>query len=468
MRTKIGLLLMVAVAAVALALYSFKDTLLLPAVDAVPDAGITVEHFTLSNGLEVIMLPNHRVPAVSHMVWLRVGAADDPAGKSGLAHYHEHLMFKGTPTVPSGEFTHRIEALGGEFNAFTGADFTGYYVNIAREHLEMVMQLEADRMQNLTPAEADYATELEVVIEERQSRIGSRPSAQLDEQLQSAMFVHHPYRIPIIGWMHEIKGLTPEDARGFYDKYYHAGNMVLVVAGDITRAVLEPLAEKYYGAIEARPPAAHNWAQEPVAQSAKRVVLRHEEVNAPRLQRRYLAPSYGEGDATQVMPLSLFAEWLGGSKSSLLYQALVDEQQLAVSVSASYSGFSRGPSQFIIHAQPAPDVTPEELEAAMDVVLAEALNSTISPEDLQRIKTLFSASAIYARDGLSGLGNYAGYLAMLDLPLEFLTQWERYVDAVTAAQIHMAANAVLKPQRSVTGLLLPQEPTAQEELDETK
>ena len=468
MRTKIGLVLVVVIAAAGFALYSFKDALPLPMADAAPSTEIAIERFTLSNGLEVIMLPNHRVPAVSHMVWLRVGAADDPAGKSGVAHYHEHLMFKGTPSVPSGEFTRRIEALGGEFNAFTGSDLTGYYVNIAAEHLELVMQLEADRMQNLTPAEADYATELEVVVEERQSRIGSRPSAQLDEQLQAAMFMHHPYRIPIIGWMHEIKALSPEDARGFYDEYYHAGNMVLVVAGDITRAALEPLAEQYYGSLEARAAATHNWAQEPEARSAKRVVLHHAEVKAPRLQRRYLAPSYGAGDATQVMPLSLFAEWLGGGKSSLLYQALVEEQQLAVSVSASYSGFARGPSQFVIHAQPAPEVSVEELEAAMDAVVAKALHTPISPEDLQRIKTLFSASAIYARDGLSSLAHYAGYLAMLELPLEFLTQWESYVDAVTAEQMQAAASSVLQPQRSVTGLLLPQEAAAQEVSDEAK
>jgi zinc protease len=395
-----------------------------------------------------------------------VGAADDPAGKSGLAHYHEHLMFKGTPDVGSGEFTRRIEALGGQFNAFTGADFTGYYVNIAREHLALVMQLEADRMQNLSPAESDYATELEVVVEERQSRIGSRPSAQLNEQMQAAMFMHHPYRIPIIGWMHEIKALTPNDARAFYDKYYHAGNMVLVVAGDISRDELEPLAEQYYGSLEARAPATHNWAQEPDARSAKRVVLRHAEVNAPRLQRRYLAPSYGAGDATQVMPLSLYAEWLGGGKSSVLYQALVEEKKLAVSVSAGYSGFARGPSQFSIHAQPAPDVSIEALEAVLDKVLAEALQTRIMPADLQRIKTLFSASAIYARDGLTPLAHYAGYLAMLELPLEFLTQWEGYVDAVTPEQMQAAAKAVLQPQQSVTGMLLPKK-ASMEAPDET-
>lgn len=426
-------------------------------------SGIRIEHFTLSNGMQVYLLPNARVPAVSHMLWLRVGAADDPLGKSGLAHFHEHLMFKGTPSVAAGEFTRRIEALGGEFNAFTGADFTGYYVNIAREHLETVMQMESDRMQHLAPAEADYATERDVIIEERRQRIETRPAAQLSEQMQAALFLHHPYRIPVIGWMHEMKQLSAEDAKGFYERYYHAGNMVLVVAGDTTLEELKPLAERYYGSMVAKAPARHDWTAEPPAIAARSVTLRHREIAAPRWQRRYLAPSYGSGDRAQVMPLSLLAQWLGGGNTSLLYQELVEKQQLAVAVSASYSGFSRGPAQFTLSVQPAAGVLMADVEKAVESVLERVQKQPIAPEDLARIKTLFSASAIYARDGLSSMAHYVGYLVMLDLPLDYLTQWEHYVQAVSAEQMQQAAQVVLRPEASVTGYLYPAAPIETQE-----
>lgn len=420
-------------------------------------ADIRIETFTLSNGMEVVLLPNHRVPAVSHTLWLPVGAADDPVGKSGLAHFHEHMMFKGTPTTPSGEYSRRIQELGGELNAFTGADFTGYYVDIAKEHLELVMQLESDRMQHLAPSAQDYDKERQVVVEERQSRIGSNPAAQFAEQMQAAMFLHYPYRTPIIGWMHEIKDLQAQDAKAFYDRHYHAGNMILVVAGDITRAELEPLAEQYYGPIANRGKTVPERTAEPPHRAARRVQMSHPEVSQPRWQRRYLAPGYRYGDETKVLPLSLLAEWLGGGKTSLLYERLVKEQKLAVSASASYSGMHRGPAQFTISAVPAEGIEPEVLEAAIDSVLAETRQETIDPASLERIKTLFRASVIYARDGLKPLAQYAGYLRALDLPLEIMTEWETRIDRTSAADIKAAAQAVLRAETSVTGLLMPQD-----------
>ncbi len=420
-----------------------------------PSSAIAIEEFTLSNGMQVILLPNSRVPAVSHMLWLRVGAADDPLGKSGVAHYHEHLMFKGTPNVAAGEYSRQLESLGGEFNAFTGSDFTGYYVNIAAEHLEKVMQLESDRMRHLQPAPQDFAKELEVIVEERQTRVGNKPPAQWKEQMQAALFLHHPYRIPVIGWMHEIKGLTPQDATEFYRQHYHAGNMVLIVAGDITREQLALLAEKHYGDLPARSANERAWVQEPPAIAPRRVDFMHAEVKQPRFERRYLAPSYGSDDATLVMPLSLLSQWLGGGQTSLLYERLVQEKQLAVSVNAGYSGFSRGPAQFVISAIPTQGVSLETLEAAIDVILQEVVATQIQADDLTRIKTLYNASAIYARDSLSALAHYAGYLSMLNLPMQHLTQWEQLVNEVTAKHMQQAAAKLLQPEKSVTGYLLP-------------
>ena len=245
-------------------------------------ADIQIEEFTLSNGMPVILVPNHRVPAVNHTLWLPVGAADDPRGASGLAHYHEHLMFKGTPKNSEGTYERMVESLGGETNAFTGADYTGFYVTIATEHLEKIMALEADRFQHLAPSANDYAKEREVIIEERRSRIENQPMALIKEQINAALYQHHPYQIPIIGWMHEMQTLSAEDAKQFYDTYYHAGNMVLVVAGDIKRDELKRLAEKYYGTIPAKPDYQRNWVNEPPQRAARQVVLRHPQVKQPQ------------------------------------------------------------------------------------------------------------------------------------------------------------------------------------------
>lgn len=415
------------------------------------------ETFTLSNEMPVVLIENHRVPAVSHTVWLRVGAADDPLGKSGLAHYHEHLMFKGTPSVQAGEYSQHVEELGGEFNAFTGADFTGFYINIAREHLEEAMRLESDRMQYLAPSDAVYDPERAVIIEERKSRIDSQPTALWAEEMQATLFHHHPYHLPIIGWLHEMQGLTAEDAKAFYRHYYHAGNMVLVVAGDITRAELEPLAEKYYGAIAVHEANQHQWVEEPPQRSARTLRMTHPEVQQPRWQRRYVAPSFVYGDTAEAMPLSLLSEWLGGSQTSLFYQQLVVEQKLATAISVTYSSLTRGPSQFIIVAIPADGVSLNELETAIDKTLRQVRDTLIDPESLARIKTLFKAESIYERDGLEPIAQFAGYLTMLDLPLSYIDDWPDMVEAVTAEQIQAAARAVIQPQQSVTGYLLPEE-----------
>ncbi len=423
-------------------------------------ADIQIEEFTLSNGMPVILVPNHRVPAVNHTLWLPVGAADDPRGASGLAHYHEHLMFKGTPKNSEGTYERMVESLGGETNAFTGADYTGFYVTIATEHLEKIMALEADRFQHLAPSANDYAKEREVIIEERRSRIENQPMALIKEQINAALYQHHPYQIPIIGWMHEMQTLSAEDAKQFYDTYYHAGNMVLVVAGDIKRDELKRLAEKYYGTIPAKPDYQRNWVNEPPQRAARQVVLRHPQVKQPQWLRYYLLPSYNtpvDGQGTEhALPLALFAQWLGGGSTGLLYQKLVQEQGIAVSASAGYSGLSAGPSELVISVTPAAGVSMEALEKAVDQVIDEAVAQPIPAEDLQRIKTLFNAEAIYAREGLQSLASYVGMLKMLGLPMDFITDWEGKVNAVDAEAIQ-AASELLRREASVTGHLLPEE-----------
>ncbi len=423
-------------------------------------SGPDIESFRLSNGMEVVLVPNHRVPAISHTLWLNIGAADDPRGKSGLAHYLEHLMFKGTPNLPSGEFSRKIEKLGGNHNAFTGRDFTGYYVNIAREHLATVMEMEADRFQHLSIPADEWEKEREVIIEERRSRIDNRPAAMLGEQMQATLFLHHPYRIPVIGWKHEMEALSLEDARKFYEYYYHPGNMLLVVAGDITRAELEPLAQQYYGVIPARKPAKRNWLSEPQAIAAREVTLRHALVQQPQWRRIYSAPSLVNGDTRHAMPLQALSYWLGDGKTSRLYQALVVEQKIATSASAYYAGLSRGPSDFSIAITPAPGVSMPQITQAVDALLQDIAAQPIDNHTLERAKTLLKASAIYARDGLQPIAQYVGYLRIIGADVSYFTKWPQLVDAITAEQVQDAARHVLRIEQSVTGYLLPPQDAA--------
>ncbi|MCI5050454.1 MAG: insulinase family protein [Rickettsiales bacterium] len=428
-----------------------------PVLDEKSEKSLHIENFYLKNGMRVIFVPNHRVPAISHILWLKIGAADDPVGKSGLAHYLEHLMFKGTPRVPEGEYSKRIEALGGEHNAFTGADFTGYYVNIAKEHLETVMKLESDRFQNLAPSEEMYQKERAVILEERKLRVDNRPGALLSEQVQATLLQHHPYRIPIIGWAHEMEALTLKDAMAFYREHYHAGNMVLVVSGDVGRAKLQKLAERYYGSMPQRAATRKPWLKEPPHRGHKRISMRDGKVKQPVWSRHYIAPSLKYGKTEHAIPLMLLEHWLGGGKTSLLYQHLVEKMKLASSASASYSVLSIGPSRLAIRVTPNPGVSMQTIERAVNDVLVQVTSKAIDEERLERTKTLLKADAIYAREGLQPMAHLAGYLASMDVELKYLKNWESFIESVTSDQILKAAKAVIRPESSVTATLLPKE-----------
>lgn len=415
-----------------------------------------IETFNLANGLRVIVAPNHRVPAVSHIIWLSVGATDDPTGKSGLAHYLEHLMFKGTQTVGEGEYSKRIERMGGNQNAFTGPDFTGYYVNVAKEHLEEVMALESDRFQHLQPSQEQGLKERDVIVEERRMRIDNSPPALLMEQVNATLFQHHPYRIPIIGWAHEMKKLEPADALAFYHDYYHPGNMTLVVAGDITADELKPLAERYYGSIPAQPAVDHNWLEEPPQNAEKMVIMHSVQQKQALWSRHYTAPNLVYGDTAHALPLMLLEQWLGGGKTSMLYQSLVEKQKIAINVTANYSPLARGPSQFVISVMPAEGVSMERVSQAVDDALKIPTDTLIDAERLHRAKTLLKADLIYAQDGLQAVGHFVGYLAALGVNLDYYTNWVANIEAITPEQIQQAAEAVFVRTHSVTAHLLPE------------
>ena len=416
-----------------------------------PDA---VQTFTLKNGMQVVLLENHRVPALTHMMWYRVGGADDYEGRSGLAHYNEHMMFQGTEKVKGGEFSHIISSHGGHENAFTSRDYTAYYVSIAKENLAMIMGLEADRMLHLAPSPENFAKERQVIIEERRMTIENQPEALLAEEMQAALYRNHPYHTPLIGWMHEMEALSREDVLAFHHQFYHPANAVLVVSGDITRKELQTLAEKYYGSLPAGEKYVRHWRSEPPQRGARHVEMRHENVNQPEFVRYYAAPSVNTDDKSQVIPLYVLAQILGGGTTSKLYQSLVVEQKIATSVTADYNGIEVGPGQLEIDAVPAEHVTLPQLEAAIDQALDSARKEVGPEEVLTRAKTLLKADIIYARDGNENIARILGAVVMTGLPADYFNQWPKLIDSVSAADVQKAM-AAFDGRASVTGYLLP-------------
>ena len=430
--------------------------------DALP-----VTAYTLSNGLKVVVVENHRIPAVSHTLFVKVGAADDPAGKSGLAHYLEHLVFKGTKEVSAEEYDRRIQAMGGETNAYTTPDYTAYYVNAPAESLEQVMALESDRFLNLVIEDAAAITERDVIKEERRMRVENNPSNQLIEQMDAVQFLMHPYRMPGIGWAQDIAGLTPNDARQFIAKHYVPSSMVLVVAGDVEPKDVRRLAMRYYGAMKDKKSPERVWYSEPPSIVARQVVLADARVKQRQWLRSYHAPSLGTPYVSTPRPndtvaLELVAQWLGGGKVSVLYQQLVEQEKLAIDVSASYSDTMIGPGSFTIRAIPRDGVSVATLEEALDKALVASLANGPDADSVARAKTLYRAEITYAQDGLSTIASYIGSLMMVGKDQQFFYDLPGAIDAVSAEDMLHIARAVLVKTQSTTGVLLPQEPVASE------
>ncbi len=414
------------------------------------------QQFTLDNGLRVVVISDHRAPVVTHMVWYKVGAADDPPGRSGLAHYLEHMMFKGTRNVPAGEFSRIVARLGGRENAFTGHDYTGYYQTIASRHLETVMRLEADRMTNLVVREEDIAAEREVVREERRSRLGNDPGALLAEQMSAAQFLSHPYGRPVIGWEHEVAELSRRDLLHFYAGHYAPNNALLVVAGDMTPHQARRLAEKHYGPIPAREIATRERPREPPHRAARRVTMRDPRVRVPSWRRTYLAPSGTAGETRHAIPLQVLSEILGGGTTSRLYRRLVVEEKVASGAGASYSGSSMDLSRFYLYGSARHGGGLETVEATIEEEISRLLESGVTEQELRRAKTGMTADAVFARDSLATGARLFGAALAVGRTAEDVEAWPNLVLAVTAEDILAAARHVFDDRASVTGLLLPE------------
>jgi zinc protease len=415
------------------------------------------ETFTLDNGMQVVVVTNTRAPVVVHMVWYKVGSADDPAGRSGIAHFLEHLMFMGTPSVPKGEFSKIVARNGGNQNAFTSRDYTGYFQKVAKDRLELVMGLEADRMVNLVLDDAVVDSERKVILEERSSRTDNDPGSLLSEQLAAARYLAHPYRIPVIGWAHEIAELDTEEILAFYRLYYAPDNAVLVVAGDITAEQLRPMAIRTYGAVLAAGIAQRERPQEPPHRAARRVELKDPRVRQAEWSRTHLAPSYNAGAVEHAYALQVLAELLGGGSTSRLYRALVIERKVAVSAGAWYGASSLDMSQFGLYASPAPGVDLAAVEAAVDDQIATLLADGVTEDEVARITARMVRGAIYGRESLGTAARVFGAALTTGTSIEDVEAWPDRIVAVTAAQVIAAARAILIPETSVTGLLLPAE-----------
>ena len=414
------------------------------------------ETFTLKNGMEVVVVNNPRVPVVTHMVWYRVGSADEGPGESGIAHFLEHLMFKGTKKREPGEFSEIVARNGGHENAFTSHDYTAYFQTIAVDKLETVMELEADRMTNLVITPKEVEPERQVVLEERRSRTDNNPGAILGEHINASLFLNHPYRNPIIGWEHDIKALNIERILAFYKRFYRPNNAILVVAGDMAGEKLKPLAEKYYGFIPAGPPVKRSRAQEPLHKSARRVTHRDKRVRQPSWRRTYLAPGLLWGDKRHAYPLQLLSNIVGGGASSRLYRKLVVEDKVAVSAGAYYAGDGNGPGRFVFYASPSVDVSMDDLEKAVEAEIAKFIKNGVSERELKRAKVRMQAEAVYARDSLSGGARSLGSSLAVGIPVSEVEAWPDRIEAVTLVQVSDAARATFDERRSVTGLLLPE------------
>lgn len=422
-----------------------------------------VTTFTLDNGLDVVVIEDHRAPAVTQMVWYRIGAADEPPGHSGIAHFLEHLMFQGTDDMAEGAFSATVEENGGTDNAFTSWDYTAYFQRVAADRLDLMMKMEADRMRDLQLTEDDVTTERQVILEERSQRTDGDPGSLLNEQMAAAQFMNHPYGIPVIGWRHEMAALSRQDALDFYQANYAPNNAILIVAGDVQPDEVRALAEKHYGPLapsdRIKP---RERPQEPPQLAERRLVMQDERVSEPYLVRSYLAPERNTGDQRKAAALTILAELLGGNQtSSVLARNLQFDRKVAVWSAAFYDGTSVDPDTFGLYVSPVPGVSLADAEKAMDEVIAGFLESGPDPAQFARIKTQVRAAEIYGRDSAGGLARLYGQALSVGLTVQDVQDWPEILQSITEDEVMAAAREVLNRDNAVTGWLTPPQETAQ-------
>lgn len=414
------------------------------------------KEFTLDNGMRVILVENHRAPVVTHMMWFRVGAADDPVGKSGIAHFFEHLMFKGTHKIPAGEISRIIARNGGDDNAFTSYDYTAYYTNIAVDRLPLIMELEADRMENLSLADDILVTERDVILEERKQVVDSDPLRRLQEQVYAALQPGLPYGTPIIGWAHEIAALDKQAANYFYSHWYAPNNAVLVISGDITMEKLKPMVEEHYGKLKPKPVPSRVRlkADEPPVQ--RRIELSDPDVQLPLLNIAYIAPTYGSSKDNMPYALQIMNEILGEGASSILYKELVMKNKIASSVGIYYNPVALTENAMVVYAAPVPGMDITKLETELHAELKRAISVGFTAEQVEGAKRRLIAEATYARDSVRHPAYLFGMALTTGQDIKDVEEWPQRIAAITADDVNAAAHKVFDTEHFVTGVLLPE------------
>jgi zinc protease len=417
--------------------------------------GPQISDFILPNGLELVVIPDHRSPVVTHMIWYKVGAADETPGKSGLAHFLEHLMFKGTAKNPAGKFSQVVARIGGQENAFTSQDYTGYFQRVPSEQLRTVMEFEADRMTGLQLTDDVVLPERNVILEEQNQRVGNNPRARLSEQIDAALYLNHPYGKPVIGWRHEMEQLSRDDAIGFYRRFYAPNNAIVVIAGDVDPLKVRTMVEEIYGKIPRHGTIAPRVRpEEPPPVAVRSLTMTDPRVEMPTLQREYLVPSFRTAKRGESEALEVLAHILGSGSNSRLYRALVVDKQIAVMASAWYDTNALDLSKFGVVGGPRPGVTLQQVESEIDAVIAQIIDKGVTPEELERTKTRLIADAVYAQDNQATMARWYGAALTTGATVNDVKSWTDRIRAVTAEQVQGAAKQWLEKQRSVTGYLI--------------
>jgi zinc protease len=411
--------------------------------------------FALQNGLSVLVIPDHRAPIVTQILFYRVGAMDDPPGNSGLAHFFEHMMFRGTPTVPGDQFARTVARNGGEDNAFTTEDYTAFYEQIAKDRLRLVMGLDADRMANLDLSDSGVRTERDVVLEERRMRIDNDPQALLREQMDAALHLSHPYARPVIGWPEEVRRIGRIEAQNYYSRHYAPNNAILVVAGDTTPDAVRLDAEATYGKMSARDLVPRTDYTQPPRLGETRLTIYREDVKLPQFMRLYRVPSYTEAKPGEAEALDVLAQLLGGDATSALYRELVMTRKLASDAGATYSGYMRDAGEFEIYAVPRPGVRMDVIEQAIDSILKQYATTVAKPADMERAKTQLVAGAVYQRDNQLDLASAYGQALAIGLTVDDVREWPNRIRAVAGDRIREVAASDVIRREAVTGFLLP-------------
>lgn len=422
---------------------------------------------TLENGLQVVVIENHRAPVVTHMLWYKVGSADEPKGDgvSGAAHFLEHLMFKGTKAIGPGKFSKLIREMAGNDNAFTSWDYTAYFQSIPSKFLPQVMALEADRMINLQLDDKEIEPERDVIIEERRMRTDNDPKSLFNEQLRANLFINAPYGEPIIGWKNEMPKLSRADVENYYTTWYTPDNAILVVSGDVTFEQVVDLARKTYGIIPSHDVPDHVRPQVPDLSAPVRLTLEQEDIRQPVFIKGWVVPSIIQDPKTYAT-LTVMADSLSGGSATKLYQTLVVERKMATSIDLTYDGDYRGQGSLWLYVVPAPNVGKEELERAVSLLFSETVGNGISDSEVAASKTRLIDQALFARDSVTGPAMVIGQAMSMGVKLDDIEHWPEKIAAVSRADVQNAFDTYLHPvspkTQPVTGWMLPKQQKPEE------